>query len=51
MPSVTSRSISASASSRSSFRSWSILLALSVWPSAITEHSFPSAPPVSEASE
>ena len=28
-----------------------ILLALSVWPSAITEHSFPSAPPVEEASE
>ena len=28
-----------------------ILIALSVWPSAITEHSFPGAPPVSEASE
>ncbi len=28
-----------------------ILLALSVWPSAITEHSFPSAPPSAEASE
>jgi NADH-quinone oxidoreductase subunit M len=28
-----------------------ILLALSVWPSAITEHSFPDAPPVSEAAQ